>query len=124
MKNRQFLLGKSIPLDLQDKIIRLLESDPAIDTVVDFKSTVLDIGIFRIKCTIEFNGSALLAEVYRNTSLREQYDEVKDDFEEFKKFCVHYADQVPRLVGKKIDEIETKIRTENQGLKYIDIEVN
>lgn len=123
-KNRQFLLGKAIPVDLQDKIIRLLESDPAIDSVIDFKSTVLDIGIYRIKCSIEFNGSALLAEVYRNTTLREQYDEVKDDFEEFKKFCVHYADQVPRLVGKKIDEIETRIRTENQGLKYIDIEVN
>ncbi|MEI7620623.1 MAG: cation diffusion facilitator family transporter [Candidatus Falkowbacteria bacterium] len=123
-KNRQFLLGKAIPLDLQDKIIRLLESDPAIDSVVDFKSTVLDIGIYRIKCIIEFNGSALLAEVFRNTSLQDQYDEVKDDFEEFKKFCMNYADRVPRLVGKKIDEIETRIRTENQGVKYIDIEVN
>jgi len=123
-KNRQFLLGKAIPLDLQDKIIRLLESDPAIDSVIDFKSTVMDIGIYRIKCSLEFNGSALLAEVYRNTSLQEQYNEVKDDFEEFKKFCVNYADRVPRLVGKKIDEIETRIRTENQGVKYIDIEVN
>jgi len=123
-KNRQFLLGKSIPLDLQDRIVRLLESDPAIDSVIDFKSTVLDIGIYRIKCSIEFNGSALLAEVYRNTSLQEQYNEVKNDFEEFKKFCVNYADRVPRLVGKKIDEIETRIRTENQGVKYIDIEVN
>lgn len=123
-KNRQFLLGKSIPPDLQDKIIRLLEADPAIDSVVDFKSTVMDVGIYRIKCSIEFNGTALLAEVYKNTSLQEQYDEVKDDFEEFKKFCMHYADRVPRLVGKKIDEIETRIRTENQGVKYIDIEVN
>ncbi len=123
-KNRQFLLGKSIPEDLQDKIIRLLEADPAIDSVVDFKSTVLDIGIYRIKCSIEFNGSALLSEIYKNSSLQDQYDDVKDDFEEFKKFCMHYADRVPRLVGKKIDEIETRIRTENQGVKYIDIEVN
>lgn len=123
-KNRQFLLGKSIPVDLQDRIIRLLESDPAIDSVIDFKSTVLDIGIYRIKCSIEFNGSAILAEIYKNISLQEQYDDVKDDFEKFKRFCMNYADRVPRLVGKKIDEIETRIRTENQGVKYIDIEVN
>jgi len=123
-KNRQFLLGKSIPPDLQDRIIRILEADPAIDNVVDFKSTVMDIGIYRIKCSIEFNGTALLSEIYKNNSLQEQYNEVKDDFEEFKKFCMHYADRVPRLVGKKIDEIETRIRTENQGVKYIDIEVN
>ncbi len=123
-KNRQFLLGKSIPADLQDRIVRLLEADPAIDSVIDFKSAVMDIGIYRIKCSIEFNGSALLAEIYKNTSLQEEYDEVKDDFEEFKKFCVDYADRVPRLVGRKIDEIETRIRTENQGIKYIDIEVN
>jgi zinc transporter 9 len=123
-KNRQFLLGKAIPPDLQDKIIRLLESDPAIDSVIDFKSTVLDIGVYRIKCSIEFNGSALLSEVYKNASLQDEYDEVKDDFEEFKKFCVDYADRVPRLVGRKIDEIETRIRTENKGIKYIDIELN
>lgn len=123
-KNRQFLLGKAIPEDLQDRIIRLLEADPAIESVLDFKSSTLDIGVYRIKCSIEFNGSALLAEAYQNQSLREQYDEVKDDYEEFKKFCVDYADRVPRLVGKKIDQIETKIRTENQGIKYIDIELN
>lgn len=123
-KNRQFLLGKAIPADLQDKIVRMLEADPAIETVLGFKSSTLDIGIYRIKCSIEFNGSALLAEAYKNRSLHEQYEDIRENYEEFKKFCVDYADRVPRLVGKKIDEIETRIRTQNQGVKYIDIEIN
>ena len=123
-KNREFLLGKSIPSDLQDRIIRILEADPAIERVLEFKSSTLDIGIYRIKCDIEFNGNALLKEVYQQSSLQETFLKVKDDYEEFKKFCVDYADRVPRLVGKKIDEIEHKIKTENQGIKYIDIEIN
>jgi len=123
-KNREFLLGKKIPADLQDKIIRTLEADPAIERVIDFKSSTLDIGVYRIKCEIEFNGNALLRQVFQQSSLHEEFLEVKDDFEKFKKFCVDYADRVPRLVGRKIDEIEQKLKTENQGVKYIDIEIN
>lgn len=123
-KNRQFILGKAIPGDIQDKIVRMLESDPAIERVLDFKSSTLDIGIYRIKCEIEFNGNVLMREIYKTDSLREQYDEVKDDYEEFKKFCADFADRVPRLVGRKIDEIETRIKADNQSIKYIDIELN
>lgn len=123
-KNRQFILGKAIPEDLQDKIVRMLEADPAIERVLDFKSSTLDIGIYRIKCEIEFNGNILMREIYKRDSLHEQYDEVKDDYEEFKKFCADFADRVPRLVGRKIDEIETRIKAENQSVKYIDIELN
>lgn len=124
LKNRAYLLGRSIPHDIKEDIITMLEEDPAIEKVIDFKSTVLDIGIYRIKCEIEFNGYVLLKEAYREHKLKEQYDEVKDDFEEFKKFCVDFADRIPRLVGKRIDDIEKKLRVENPGVKYIDIEIN
>lgn len=124
LKNRSYLLGRSIPHALKEDIIELLESDPAVEKVTDFKSTILDIGVYRVKCEIEFNGYILLKEIYRDQGLREQYDEVKEDFEEFKKFCVDFADRIPRLVGKKIDEIEKKLRAENPHVKYIDIEIN
>jgi len=124
LKNRAYLLGRSIPHNVKDEIIDLLEADAAIEKVIDFKSTVLDIGVYRIKCEIEFNGYVLLKEAYRDLRLREQYDDIKDDFEEFKKFCVDFADRIPRLVGKRIDDIEKKLRMENPGVKYIDIEIN
>ncbi|MFA5047863.1 MAG: cation diffusion facilitator family transporter [Patescibacteria group bacterium] len=125
-KNREYLLGKAIPDELEEEIVSILEADPAIEKVIDFKSTTLDIGIYRIKCEIEFNGYVLLREIYqsRSTTLRDDYDEVKDDFEEFKKFCADYCDRLPRLVGKKIDEIELRLKTEYPGVKYIDIEIN
>jgi len=124
VKNRSYLIGRSIPEDEREAILALLDTEPAIERVIDFKSEVLDIGVYRIKCEIEFNGPALFDEAYQQESLRGTYDEVKDDYEAFKKFCVDYADRIPRLMGRKIDEIEQAIRQRYPSVRHIDIEVN
>lgn len=125
-KNREYLIGRAIPEDIQEDIIEILEAEPAIEKIIDFKSQTLDVGIYRIKCDIEFNGYVLLKEIYqsRGTTLREDYNDVKDDFEAFKKFCADYADRLPRLVGKKIDDIENTLKQKYPSIKYIDIEIN
>ncbi len=101
-----------------------LEKEPAIKKVIDFKSSALGLGVYRIKCEVEFNGSALLKKSERGQSMREQYDAISGDFEEFKKFTVEYADRIPRLMGKKVDEIEEKIRARFPMIYHIDIEIN
>lgn len=123
-KNRKYLIGATMPRHLSTEIISYLEADPAIEKVLDFKSTVLDIGIYRIKCEMEFNGYALLKEIYPASDLRKKFNLVKNDYEEFKKFYVEVTDRVPRLVGRKIDEIEDRLKAKHPGVKYIDIEIN
>src|SRR3989338_8025739 len=123
-KNRSYLLGRSIPEDERDEIIAALTAEPSIERVIDFKSTVLGIGVYRIKFEVEFNGPALFKEAYQQKYLKSQYEKVKDDYEEFKRFCVDYADRVPRLMGKKIDEVEKKIRKRFPSVRHIDIEIN
>jgi len=123
-KNRRFLTKKSIPEELKEKIIEIMIADPAIEKVLDFKSSVIDVGIYRIKCEVEFNGPGLLKEIFGKGEIREEYDEVKNDYNKFVKFCVDYADRIPRLIGKKMDEIEKKIQAEAPQIKHIDIEIN
>ena len=123
-KNRSYLLGRSIPEDERDEIIAALTAEPSIERVIDFKSTVLGIGVYPIKFEVEFNGPALFKEAYQQKYLKSQYEKVKDDYEEFKRFCVDYADRVPRLMGKKIDEVEKKIRKRFPSVRHIDIEIN
>ena len=124
VKNRRYLIGATMPKNLSTEIITYLEADPAIEKVLDFKSTVLDIGVYRIKCEMEFNGHALLREIYPTSDLRKKFNQVKNDYEEFKKFYVEVADRIPRLVGRRIDEIEDRLKTKHPGIKYIDIEIN
>ena len=124
VKNRSYLIGRAMPEELQDEVVKLLEAEPAIEKVIDFKSVVLGWGVYRIKCEVEFNGGALLREVYRRRSMKQQYEEVREDFGEFKRFLADYADRIPRLMGKKIDEIEKRLREKHPSVRHIDIEVN
>lgn len=124
IKNKAFLIGQTIEESLKEALIAELEADPAIEKVIDFKSTILDIGKCRIKCEVEFNGHAVLKEAYQNPTLEEQHDSLKDDYEEFLKFCVDFSDRVPRLMGRRIDEIEKKLKTKYPQVRHIDIEIN
>ncbi len=123
-KNRGFLIKRAIPEEIKERAIEILKADPVVEKVLDFKSAVLDIGSYRIKCEVEFNGSALMKEIYKSVSLKEEFEKVSEDYEEFKKFFVENIDRLPRLIGKRIDEIEKKIKTEIPGIIHIDIEIN
>ncbi|MDO8521054.1 MAG: cation diffusion facilitator family transporter [bacterium] len=123
-KNREFLIGKSIPVEKRDEIIALLVAEPCIEKVIDFKSTVLDIGRYHLKCEVEWNGSALLNEILGEDDLKEIYREVSGDYEEFKKYVAYTTNRVPRLIGRAIDGIEKKIMAAFPEVKHIDIEIN
>lgn len=124
IKNRSYLIGHAMPENLQDEIIRILKSEPAIEKIIDFKSTTLGWGQYRIKFEVEFNGVSLLREDYQHTKMREEYKKARSDFESFKRFYADYADRIPRLMGKKIDEIEKRIKEMYPAVRHIDIEIN
>ena len=123
-KNRALLIGKAIPEEVRDRIVEILESDPVIEKVIDFKSAIMDVGTYRIKCDAEFNGNALAKEMFAHGTLKEEFELVKDDYQEFIKFCVDYIDRVPRMVGTHIDRLEKQIQKEFPEVRHIDIELN
>jgi zinc transporter 9 len=122
--NRKYLLGKSIPVEMREEIIELLQNDKHVDKVIDFKSEILDVGKYHIKCEIEFNGYALVDDIFRTEDMRENYEDIKDDYEEFKKFVIYQTNQVPRIVGRVIDSLEKKIKEKFPKVVHIDLEIN
>ena len=48
---------------MKEEIIEMLEAEPIIDKVLDFKSSILDVDSYHIKCDIECNGTALMKEL-------------------------------------------------------------
>lgn len=123
-KNREFLLRKSIPDDLREEIVTFLESLDSIDSVLDFKSSVLDIGKYHIKCEVEWNATGILNDIRRDETLREIHERIATDFTEFKRLLVDEVERIPRLIGREIDVIEKNITERFPEIAHIDIEIN
>jgi len=123
-KNRQFLIWKSIPKHIEEDIIELLEQEEMIEKVLDFKSSILDIDSYRIKCEIECNEIWILKEINKNSFLKKEYEKVKDDYQDFLEFSVDLTSRVPRILWTKIDEIEKRIKERFPQVKHIDLEIN
>jgi zinc transporter 9 len=123
-KNRNYLITKSIPEDIEEMVMDILNNDPTIEKILDFKTAILDVDKYLIKCDVEFNASALMKEMSQHHFFENEYEEAKESYENFMKFSVKYLDRVPRLVGKKIDDIERKIRAAVPQAIFIDIEIN
>jgi zinc transporter 9 len=124
VKNHQYIIGKSLDENIQEEITELLLKDPCIEHVSDFKSVAIDINKYRIYTTVEWNGSPLYEEIYESGDLREEFDNIKDDFGEFTKLMFKTTDRIPRLVGNHIDKIEKKIKEKFPQVAYVDIEIN
>lgn len=123
-KNRGYLIGKNIPDEIEERVVEILKSDPAIEKVLDFKSSILDVKHYQVKCEVEFNGTALMKELSENGLIKKEYALICGDYAEFIRFLVDYVDRVPRLIGSRIDAIEKKIQKEIPEIKHIDIEIN
>jgi zinc transporter 9 len=123
-KNRSFLLRKAIPLALQKEIIEFIEEQDSVDKVLDFKSSILDIGNYHITCAIEWNTTGILNDIKRDETLREIHERVAEDFTEFKRLLVDEAERIPRLIGREIDAIESRIKERFPSVAHIDIEIN
>jgi zinc transporter 9 len=123
-KNRKYLIGVTIPEEVRKRVIDIIESDSAIDRVIDFKSSVLDIGSYHVKCEVEFNGSVLIKTALERNMLKEEFEAARTDYEGFLRFLVDYSDRIPRLMGLRIDEIEKRIQTAVPEIRHIDIEIN
>lgn len=124
IQNKHYLIWKSIEIDLKDEIVDFLESHELVDKVLNFKSQMLDDKNFIIKCEIEFNGAALSKDLNKNGMFEKEYEDIKDDYIEFVKFCSYYANLVPRVMWQKINELEKELTEAFPKVKYIDLEIN
>lgn len=123
-KNYQYIIGKPLNKEVTEEIIEELLRDPCIEHVLEFKSVAIDIGKYRIFATVEWNGSPLYEEIYEAGDLKEEFDNIKNDFKEFAKLMFKTTDRIPRLVGTHIDMVEKNIIEKFPQISYVDIEIN
>lgn len=124
LKNRSYVIGRAMPEEMRDEVLGILNAEPSIEKVLDFRSSEIGLCVFRIKCDVEFNGSALARELFEDWSVADQFEEATESKESFKRAMIDSLDRIPRLIGQRIDAIETRIRERFPEIHHIDIEIN
>ena len=124
VKNHGYIIGKSLDEKTTAEIVKFMLKDPCIENILEFKSVAVDINKYRIYTTVEWNGSPLYGDIYEKGDLKEEFNNIKNDFREFAKLMFKTTDRIPRLVGSHIDKIEKKIKKKFPQVSYVDIEIN
>ena len=120
-QNRRLLIGTAVPAQVKEKVLRVLQQNPAVEAVFDFKSRMITVDRYRIKMEVEFDGRAIARRV--EPLLRQAYPELARH-RDFSAFCEAFAERLIDALGDEIDEIEAKIRLEVPHVEHVDIEAD
>jgi len=120
-RNHQLLVGPSIPPRIRTQILAILDANPTVEKVIDFRSRMIDNETYRIKADIRFDGSELARR--KQEDLKQAYEEITN-FEEFEKFVIQYSDDLIEHLGDEIDAIEEEIQRQVPKAQYLDLEAD
>jgi zinc transporter 9 len=121
--NRRFLLNKSVPHHVREKIMDVLKSQDIVEEVHDLKTVMIGTDGYIIKAEIEINGHVLAEKIFDTENMKVVYEDM-ENYTDFLKHTHEMIDQTTRLLGREIDRIETEITKEIPNIKHIDIEAN
>ena len=121
IQNRRLLIGTAVPKQVRDKVLKVLDENPTVEAIYDFKSRMLSVDRYRVKMEVEFDGSAIARKL--EPLIRKAYPQL-ESYEHFSTFCQSFADQVIDTLGEEVDAIEAKIRAQVPGIEHIDIETD
>lgn len=120
-RNTQLLVGASIPPNIRQQVVKIINANPAVEEIVDMKTRVLDTETYRIKADIRFDGEALSEKL--KPQVDAAYENIKSP-EDLQKFAREYADDVVELLADEIDAIERKIQQEIPKARHMDLEAD
>lgn len=120
-RNHTMLVGRSIPLSVQEQVREILESFDTVKEVPKVKGRVIDTNTYDIMAAVDFDGQAFLKRL--RGGLGDDYEAI-DSYEDFESFAEAFAEELVTAVGKEIDELERELRAKIPEAVHIDLEAH
>ncbi|KER21931.1 hypothetical protein T265_14980, partial [Opisthorchis viverrini] len=124
--NTEMLIGRSIPLEKQEAIMRLIDNMKVIRGTYDIKATMMGGEAMRFKAEVDIDGRELTKRYMETLPLDALLQEVKSiqTEQQLVHFMLKHGDNLVNTLGAEINQIEAKIKKEFPGMMHIDIEIN
>ena len=114
-KNRSLILGRAIPVDVQEELVAYLKEQPSIERVRAIQSRIVGADEFKIKAEIDWNGR------WFGEQHADWVGEHKDKLDA-KEFAGQFGERMTESVALEVDRIEKAMREKTPELKFIDFE--
>ncbi|OQV20539.1 Zinc transporter 9 [Hypsibius exemplaris] len=123
--NTVALVGRSIPIALQQQMTQVLESDVLVRSVYDVKA--IDMGGLnvRYKAEIDFDGRQLTRSYLDKQDLEMMLEESQNlkTIEDLEGFMSKHGENIVDLLGSEVDRIEASLRKKHPEVRHVDLEV-
>jgi len=119
MRNRELILGPSIPSELQDEVVEFLRAQPSVEKVRYVRTRIAAADRFTLAAEIDYNGH-YLGELHAEW-VEEQLSSgaaAKDHT----RFSAEFGERMMDALAKEVDRIEAALRKEFPKLNDIALE--
>ncbi|KAF7257614.1 hypothetical protein EG68_04750 [Paragonimus skrjabini miyazakii] len=124
--NTEMLIGRAIPSEKQEAIMRLIDNMKIIRGIYDIKATMIGGDAMRFKAEVDIDGRELTrryVETLPLDALLQEVQSIKTE-QQLVHFMLKHGDNLVNTLGAEINQIEKTIMKEFPGMKHIDIEIN
>lgn len=118
-KNRDLILGRAIPKEVQESVHTYLSEQPSVIQVKKVKTRVLGAGDFTYSAEIDFNGAYLAEQMLPWV---EEQAGVLANPEQRRSFARAFGERMTDAVATEIDRLEAELRKRHPELKHLDFE--
>lgn len=119
MRNRELILGPSIPPQLQKQVVEFLTAQPSVDRVRLLRTRVAAADRFTMAAEVDYNGS-YLGQLHTDW-VKERLATVNTE-EQRAEFAKEFGDRLLDALGKEVDRLEAALRARFPRIKSISLE--
>lgn len=124
-KNRDLLVGTSVPPKRLQHVLQLLESDPVVHSVHDVKAIMIGSDRGRFKAEIKFESSEIAKRCMRNMEITGQLKAFERPMlrDEVSAALQGYSHDLLSTLGDEVDRLEGIIRKALPEIRHVDLEI-
>ncbi|XP_073464612.1 proton-coupled zinc antiporter SLC30A9, mitochondrial isoform X2 [Aquarana catesbeiana] len=123
--NTEALIGRSIQPEQVQRLIELLESDPAVRAIHDVKATDMGMNKVRFKAEVDFDGrvvTRLYLEKQDIDQMLQEIHQVKTP-EDLEAFMLKHGENIIDMLGAEVDRLEKDLKQCNPEVRHVDLEI-